>query len=487
MSHHAPLPAIVTMGAGRRLETGAPVWPARRRTFPVSGTTMIETKTMNHSLRSPFQSQTYPAAAPGTPCEAPGREHQLGRRPLARTVIQLAGSATAWIALAYLISEPSGVLPGTRLGGTPVDGMSRAMLAGVVRERTRQLATGGRTITVRADGQSVRLKLAAGAVSAETDHAWSECYLLGRELDPFQRLAARWKAACGGGNDVPLRLRVSDRLAREAAASLRRNPTDARFAPGLVAAGQTPRVLPEQPGVAVEPAAVRRALEDGLAAGAATVTVPDQALPAAQTAAGLTGLRFRIAACETPIVTRNAASRSNMGLLARLIDGTVLAPGERYSVNARIGERTTGEGFLAAPILLRGVRHATDIAGGICQTSTTLFGAAMRADFAILKRQSHSKPARYCRLGYDSTLDYTAGKDLVFANTAGCGRAALRLWGDGRRMHAEVWAERPLPAPVRLTDRVTRSTDGRWVEVTLIRLVSGSKEEIIGRSVFVRG
>ncbi|MEC8024724.1 MAG: VanW family protein [Myxococcota bacterium] len=110
-----------------------------------------------------------------------------------------------------------------------------------------------------------------------------------------------------------------------------------------------------------------------------------------------------------------AVDRSyNLRLAARLVDGVVVASGERFSFNHEVGRRTLERGFRVAPVLaFEGKRPA--MGGGICQVSTTIYNAALYADLRILHRYPHSRPIRYVPLGRDATVSW-GSKDLTFEN-----------------------------------------------------------------------
>ena len=65
----------------------------------------------------------------------------------------------------------------------------------------------------------------------------------------------------------------------------------------------------------------------------------------------------------------------NIKLASRIINGTYIPPGEQFSMNGILGERTAAKGYIEAGII-RGGRAATSYGGGISQVSTTIFNAA---------------------------------------------------------------------------------------------------------------
>ena len=80
---------------------------------------------------------------------------------------------------------------------------------------------------------------------------------------------------------------------------------------------------------------------------------------------------------------------NNVQLVAELIDGTLIAPGDTFSFNGTTGERTAAKGFQEAPVIINGELQ-NGLGGGICQVSTTVFNAAFEAGLPITARTNHA-------------------------------------------------------------------------------------------------
>jgi len=93
----------------------------------------------------------------------------------------------------------------------------------------------------------------------------------------------------------------------------------------------------------------------------------------------------------------------NLKLAASKINGTVLLPGKEWSFNGQVGERSEKEGYKIAHVITAG-EMVDGLAGGTCQISTTLFGAAFFAGLDIPKTTNHSRPSVYTPLGFDATV-----------------------------------------------------------------------------------
>jgi len=116
--------------------------------------------------------------------------------------------------------------------------------------------------------------------------------------------------------------------------------------------------------------------------------------------------------------TQHACCQSrvtNIHRIADLIQGRYLAPGETFSVNDFIGERTTEKGFVAAGVIERG-RFTDDVGGGISQFATTLFNAAFFAGLDLDEYQSHSIYISRYPYGREATLSFPK-PDLVITNS----------------------------------------------------------------------
>ncbi len=104
----------------------------------------------------------------------------------------------------------------------------------------------------------------------------------------------------------------------------------------------------------------------------------------------------------------------NVKRAATLINGFVLKPGETFSTNDTLGPRTYELGWKAAPAYVQGATE-DQAGGGVCQVSTTLYAAVVKADLEIVYRRNHSSPVGYIDRGLDATIN-TGTIDFQFKN-----------------------------------------------------------------------
>ncbi len=104
----------------------------------------------------------------------------------------------------------------------------------------------------------------------------------------------------------------------------------------------------------------------------------------------------------------------NLELGGKMLDGTIVGPGEVFDFNETLGPRSEALGFKPAPTIEQGILTETP-GGGTCQTASTLYAAAFFAGMDLIQRRPHSRPSGYILLGLDATVTYPH-INLVFSN-----------------------------------------------------------------------
>ena len=106
----------------------------------------------------------------------------------------------------------------------------------------------------------------------------------------------------------------------------------------------------------------------------------------------------------------------NIRVSTEFINGTILMPGEVFSFNDVVGPRTTARGFREGGAFM-GNELVQAVGGGICQTSSTLYNAALYARMEIVRRRPHSFIVTYLPIGQDAMV-YWTGSDFQFRNSS---------------------------------------------------------------------
>ena len=172
-------------------------------------------------------------------------------------------------------------------------------------------------------------------------------------------------------------------------------------------------IIPEEVGADFDVAAAQAAM-DGAEPGE-TVSVPAQIQLPAVTAEELSGLLFRDVLGEARTHVTGTANRiTNVKLASAAFSGTVLNSGDVFSYNDVVGQRTVAKGYRAAPAYVSG-ETVDEIGGGVCQPSSTLYLACLRANLEITERSAHRYVPSYIEAGMDATVSW-GGPDYKFTN-----------------------------------------------------------------------
>ena len=111
----------------------------------------------------------------------------------------------------------------------------------------------------------------------------------------------------------------------------------------------------------------------------------------------------------------NENRETNLKLSSEKINGTIIMPGEIFSYNKIVGERTIAKGYKEAAVYSGG-KVINGIGGGICQLSSTLYNAVVYANLEIVSRSNHMFLTSYVTAGRDATVSWGT-LDFSFKNT----------------------------------------------------------------------
>ena len=123
----------------------------------------------------------------------------------------------------------------------------------------------------------------------------------------------------------------------------------------------------------------------------------------------------------------------NIQTMADIVRGVVIEPGEEFSLNGYVGQRTTAKGFRADGAIRDGV-HVNEVGGGVSQFATTTFNAAFFAGLDFVEYQAHSEYFSRYPYGREATVSWPA-PDLVIRNTTPYG---ILIWTSYTDSHIKV-------------------------------------------------
>ncbi|PCC66809.1 Vancomycin resistance protein YoaR, contains peptidoglycan-binding and VanW domains [Nannocystis exedens] len=404
-----------------------------------------------------------PTAAPAlelaeTPDVAPetapaARRRRLGVLPIlesAAMAIGLAAVAAAlWQDLAA-VGDQDRVVPGVRLGGHEVGGLTASELPAIAEAAV--LTALDRKLVLAAPGVEVETTARAlGAVPAP-ETAIAAALRVGHSGDLLADLRARDRALRGEVDLAP-GFRFNEDVALDQLLALA--PKVERPSLATRFDMDNRRVLPAQRGTRLSAFDSLSAVAVGLASGADRIDLvtqpgPEVPDPWASIADGL-DIGAVLASFETPYSTEAAyADRAyNLKIGAAPLDGYVLMPGATMSFNQVVGDRTGEAGYRFAAGIADGELIDT-VGGGICQISSTLYGAAFFAGLDLVHSRPHSRPSAYVDMGLDSTVVYghvdmklknPFDFPVVFHTRVAAGKVRVEVLG-ARKVFDEVAFER---------------------------------------------
>lgn len=151
-----------------------------------------------------------------------------------------------------------------------------------------------------------------------------------------------------------------------------------------------------------------------------TLSIPFFRIPAEVTAKDLLSTLYTdvLGEFQTPYQGEDNNNRNtNLALACAAINDVVLLPGEEFSYNNALGERTADAGYKPAGTYVNGLTVDT-IGGGICQVSSTLYYCTLLADLEIIERWPHGFISNYTDPGMDASVNWP-NADLHFSNNTG--------------------------------------------------------------------
>lgn len=207
-----------------------------------------------------------------------------------------------------------------------------------------------------------------------------------------------------------------------------------------------------------------------------------------------------IASYATPLRGRTPGQRHNAVLALRHLDGAVIGPGEVLSFNERVGSWTRDRGFRKAPVSYNG-QLVLAWGGGVCQTSSTLYNAALLAGLQVIERHPHVFAPEYVPPGRDAAVAWPS-VDLAIGNPhpfpvriegeVRLDQLVVRIVGPGRpeapiAVESEVRTYSPHREYELVAGREGRMrvrSSGRPGFDVLVWRIAGSERELVSRDVY---
>lgn len=237
-------------------------------------------------------------------------------------------------------------------------------------------------------------------------------------------------------------------LVRERNPELEDTGTDAR----IIFDDGAPAIIPSEPGLALDEDALVASVSEAMLSSTDRTAVVElvEMDPEFTTAdAEALGVVEEISKFQTPF-PNDPPRTSNLQVAGQRLTGTLIKPGETFSLIEALGPITAEAGFQPAGVVVDGF-ETQGMGGGLSQVSTTVFNAAYFAGMDLVEFQPHSRHFSRYPEGRESTI-YTPSIDLKWTNTTPYG-ALVQAWVAGGEFHVRIWGTEHFDVESYTTDR----------------------------------
>lgn len=233
--------------------------------------------------------------------------------------------------------------------------------------------------------------------------------------------------------------------------SLSAEPTDAYYD------AETRTIVADAPGLSFDLAEADEKLSK--AGYGETFTVALEEVPAELTAEMLDQQMFgyRLEGRTSPYRSSQESRTTNLDLACKAINGLILNPGDVFSFNEVLGERTAEKGYLPAPVF--GGEGNMSEGGGICQVASTIFYTVLYADLETVERKEHSYPVDYVPKGMDAAIYWDEGQDYKFRNNKQ-NPIRIEAFLDGTHVNINFWGVKENDNYVVMTSEIFE----KWID-----------------------
>lgn len=274
-----------------------------------------------------------------------------------------------------------------------------------------------RKLRLAADGVDVTLDLDELGAKLDRSYIGDELHLVGRRGLPWQRVADV-VTTLTQGKDVPLAIAVDDEKLDKALADVHdKYDKDPQNAYAYVKDDQkTVAIEDAKDRIVINTDKLKNAVTAELHTGRTdTLDVPVDSREGADIKADdLKDIDTVLSYYTTHFDDTNPDRNVNIRLAQKRLNHAVVMAQKDFSFNKYVGTRTPDKGYKQAPSYFEN-KLEQSTGGGVCQVSTTLFNAALRAGLFIASREPHFAPAAYVPVGMDATVA-DDGLDFAFTN-----------------------------------------------------------------------
>lgn len=356
--------------------------------------------------------------------------------------------ALIFLMLPFIIQgEDLLVFPGVRVEGLELGGKNQAEAFKVFESIDEKVGTRGINFVIEDVAgdlpEEITTRYEEMGITLDKEKMWQDAVAVGRDGNWWTNILMRWHAK-RKGYVLSLRLKIDEERAekflQEKTKPWYEEPRDASLE---VTEDDKITIIPHEYGRGVDLDAAMRDLQEeisyrpGLPLGVTLQLTPIEPKRLTEDVE-----KYQITELIdgfTTVFNQNEKNRTqNIHLAAECIDGYLIEPGGVFSFNEVVGPRTKEAGYSDAKIFVQN-EVVPGIGGGVCQVSSTIYIAALKAELEIVERYPHSKTVSYLAPGLDATVVY-GYRDVKFRNNTE-GHLLIKCHVEKNRLMVKIYGK----------------------------------------------
>ena len=262
-----------------------------------------------------------------------------------------------------------------------------------------------KVLPINIESKRFELKYADISPEYDIDATVEEAVLCGKDKGLFEKyLYIKGKIK----NEIGLAFSYDENKLKEFEENIIKQVNQEPVNASINIVGDKVQVIPEEDGIGIDIDVLDTKIKEALNGDINSENEVDaeaEVTKAAIKSEDLSKIKDIMGSFSTSYGTSAAGRSHNIELATQSINGTIIMPGETFSFNDVVGPRTEEAGFQEAGTYV-GNKVEPGIGGGICQVSTTLYRAVMRANIRSTERTNHSMAVGYALPGLDATVAY---------------------------------------------------------------------------------
>lgn len=298
------------------------------------------------------------------------------------------------------------IYPGVSVQDVDLGGMTKEEAKDKL-DKTFQETIGEKKLPITIEDKQFELIYSDIIPTYDIDTAVEKAYNVGREHGNFIKYKII-KSIIGDKNDIQLDFSYDEEKLKEYEKNIESDILQSPKNATININGSDISIIEEADGKAINLETLDQKLKEAINGdinSENSVTLELEKTKAKVTKEYLSKIKGVIGSFSSSYATSAHGRSTNIEIATKAIDGTIIMPGEIFSFNEVVGDRSAARGYQEAGTYV-GNKVEPGIGGGICQVSTAIYRAAMRANLRSVERTNHSMAVGYAKPGLDATVAY---------------------------------------------------------------------------------